>query len=150
MASKKLNFSIMIPATNAAIWKALWSDQGYRAWAEIFFEGSYIIADNFKKGSTVHFLSPDKSGIYSIIEQHEPNKSIVFKHIGNVKNGEAQALDEDSKNWTGSEEKYSLSNTEKGVKLQVDIDVLTEHLDFMQKTFPEALDVIKKMAIEAP
>ena len=82
MASKRLHFSIDIHASNDAIWKSLWSDQGYSDWASIFFEGSYLLTTTWNANGTIHFLSPDKSGIYSNIESHVPNESILFKHIG--------------------------------------------------------------------
>ncbi|TNM51559.1 hypothetical protein FHN55_22285, partial [Streptomyces sp. NP160] len=78
----RLKFSIDIKAEKTAIWKALWNESCYREWASVFFEGSYAVTDEWKEGSKVHFLAPDQSGIYSLIEKHIPNNIIQFKHIG--------------------------------------------------------------------
>ena len=143
MGVNKLQFSIDIEAKNSNIWHALWDDNSYREWANIFFEGSYAISNsNWEEGSKVLFLAPDQSGIYSIIEKHEPNECIQFKHIGNVLEGKEQVIDEETKKWTGARESYTLTK-EKYYILTIEIDVLDEHLEFMKEKLPLALDKIK-------
>ena len=139
----RLQFSIYIKAEKSKVWKAIWSDNSYQDWASVFFEGSYAITDNWKEKRTVLFLAPDKSGIYSIIEKHIPNKIMRFKHIGNVVKGLEQPVDDETKKWSGTTEIYTLTEGENSNKLTVDIDVLDEHLDFMKKSFPKALEKIK-------
>ena len=97
MKIHRLQFSIEIHAEKTRIWNALWKDSSYREWASVFFEGSYIVVNNWEEGSTVHFLAPDQSGIYSRIETHIPNTMIRFTHIGNVLEGKEQAIDEETK-----------------------------------------------------
>ena len=80
----RLQFSIDIEAEPIKIWKALWKDSCYREWVSLFEEGSYIKVDNWEEGSKILFLSPDQSGIHSLIEKHIPNKIIRFKHLGKV------------------------------------------------------------------
>lgn len=139
----KLQFSIDIKAEASKIWQALWDDSSYREWASLFFEGSYVVTNNWKEGSKVLFLSPDKNGIYSIIEKHIPNKTIMFKHIGNVAKGKEQPIDDNTKAWSGATEIYTLTKAAESHTLKVEIDVLDEHLDFMKNTFPKALERIK-------
>jgi len=143
MNINRLEFSIDIKAKSTEIWKALWDDSYYRDWASVFFEGSYVITDNWKEGSKVLFLSPDQSGIYSIIETHIPNKIMMFKHIGNVINGMEQPVDDETKKWSGTKEIYTLIEGIDCNTLTVEIDVLDKHLDFMNTTFPKALEKIK-------
>ena len=138
----RLEFSIDIKAEKITIWKALWSDSLYREWASVFFEGSYAVTDNWDEGSRVHFLAPDQSGIYSIIEEHIPNKIIRFKHIGNVLEGKEQPIDDETKKWSGATEIYKLIAGTEINTLTVEIDVLDEHLDFMKNTFPQALEKV--------
>jgi len=139
----RLQFSIEIKAEKNKIWKALWSDSLYREWAGVFFKGSYALTDNWKENSKVLFLAPDKSGIYSIIEKHIPNKFIMFRHIGNVIKGHEQPIDDETKKWSGATEAYTLFEEKDGTKLTVDIDILDEHLEFMKNTFPKALERVK-------
>jgi hypothetical protein len=102
MKINRLQFSIDIKAEKTAIWKVLWEDSSYRAWASVFYKGSYVICDNWKEGGKVLFLAPDQSGIYSIIEKYMPNNIIQFKHIGNVVKGKEQPIDDEAKKWTGA------------------------------------------------
>lgn len=143
----RLKFSIDINAEKTTIWKALWNENSYREWASVFFEGSYAETDDWKEGSIVHFLAPDQSGIYSIIEKHVPNNIIQFRHIGNVVKGKELPIDDEIKKWSGTTEIYRLSAGKNANKLEVEIDVLDEHLDFMTKTFPQALKKIKDNCI---
>lgn len=139
----RLHFSIDIKADKTVIWKALWNEDFYRDWASVFLEGSYAITDKWKENSKVQFLAPDKSGIYSIIETHIPNKVMKFKHLGNVVKGQEQPIDDETKKWSGATEIYTLSDGNEINKLTVEIDVMDEHLDFMKSTFPIALEKIK-------
>ena len=93
----RLEFSIIINADHTSIWKALWEDHSNREWASIFFKGSYMLVPKWEAGSHVHFLTPDQSGIFSRIEKYIPNKLIQFKHLGSVKDGIEQAMDEETK-----------------------------------------------------
>ena len=139
----KLQFSIDIKAKKSTIWKALWNEDSYKDWASVFFEGSYVVTNNWKEGSKVHFLAPDQSGIYSIIEKHVPNLIIQFKHIGNVIEGKEQQIDDESKKWSGATETYKLTKEKDVNTLTVEIDIMDEHLEFMTSTFPQALEKIK-------
>ena len=139
----RLQFSVDIKAEKAKIWKSLWNDSSYRDWASVFFEGSYAITDNWEEGSTVLFLGPDQNGIFSIIETHLPNKIIAFKHIGNVVKGEKQAIDDETRAWSGATEIYTLNEGIDSNTLTVEIDVLDEHLEFMTNAFPKALEKVK-------
>lgn len=143
----RLQFSVDIKAEKAKIWKVLWNENSYRDWASVFFEGSYAVSNNWEEGSKVLFLVPDQSGIYSTIEVHIPNKTIKFKHIGNVLKGKEQLVDEDAKKWCGATEIYTLIEGIGYNTLTVEIDVLNEHLDFMTSTFPKALERIKNNCI---
>ena len=140
----RLQFSIDIKAEKEKIWKALWDDTHYRDWSGVFGEGSHYVVDNWKEGSKIMFLASDQSGIYSIIERHVPNKTIQFKHIGNVVNGKEQLIDEEAKKWSGATETYSLKEGSGFFTLLVEIDILDEHLEFMSTKFPIALEKIKK------
>ena len=139
----RLEFTIEIEAEKSKIWEALWNKSSYRKWAGVFFNGSYVVTDNWKEGSIVHFLVPDQSGIYSTVEKHIPNEIIEFKHIGNVVTGKEQPLDEESKKWSGATEIYKIMEGKDANTLKVEIDVMDEHLEFMKITFPKALEEVK-------
>jgi hypothetical protein len=146
MAANRLEYSAEIKAENSKIWEALWDDESYRKWAGIFFEGSYLTTESWEEGSTIRFLAPDQSGIYSKIEKHILNEYIQFRHVGNVLKGEEQELDEETKAWTGAHESYKLIGSSDRNTLLIEIDVLDEHLDFMKEKLPLALEKVKELA----
>jgi hypothetical protein len=84
-----------------------------------------------------------------------------FKHIGIVKEGKEQPLNEESKKWSGVMENYTLKDaptassnplfmTSPGLttELSVEIDVIEDHQSYFQKTFPKALEKVKELAEE--
>lgn len=144
----RLQFSIDIKADKVRVWKALWSDTGYRDWSGVFGEGSHYLVENWKEGSNIMFLDAKQNGIYSIIEKYVSNKTIKFKHIGNVVNGKEQAVGDESENWSGATEAYSLKEDIGFVTLFVEIDILDEHLEFMTKKLPIALEKIKENSMK--
>lgn len=139
----RLQFSVEIKAEKTKIWEALWTDSNYRDWTSVFSEGSHAVTDDWKEGSRVMFLGPDKGGIYSTIETHIPNQKMSFKHIGLVVNGEEQPLDDETKAWSGTKEIYTLSEGDNCTILTVDIDVLDAHLESMKSTFSKAFEKVK-------
>lgn len=146
MKVNRLQFSIDIQADNSKIWKALWNENSYREWVSVFYPGSFFLAKDWKKGSKVLFLAPDQSGIYSIIEKHIPNKFIQFKHIGKVLKGKEQPIDNKTKAWSGTTEIYKITGDKDNKTLTIEIDVLEEHLEYMTKTFPKALEKMKLLS----
>jgi hypothetical protein len=144
----RLQFSVHINAEKSVIWNALWDDNLYRDWVGVFFEGSYAVTDDWKEGSTIQFLAPDQSGIYSTIEKHIPNTIMHFTHIGNVVEGKNLPVDDETKKWSGTTEIYTLTEKNDGNLLTVDIDIMDTHLEFMKATFPKALEIVKRNSEE--
>jgi len=140
----RLEYSIDIEASSERIWNALWNDEYYRDWSSVFGAGSHFLVDDWSEGSSIMFLGTDKGGIYSNIERYLPKKVVQFKHIGVVKDGQAQPIDEEVKKWTGCTETYSLNENDDRITLLVEIDVMDEHMEFMKNKLSLALDVVKK------
>lgn len=141
---EKISFSTSINASKNKVWDILWNDENYREWAAAFAEGSYAKSD-WNEGSKILFLDPKGSGMYSIIEKKVPGEFMSFKHIGEVKEGRELPVDE-TKGWNGSHENYTLKEAAGKTELIVEMDVADSFKDYFSKTFPVALDHIKKMA----
>lgn len=143
---EKLHFSININATKEKVWEALWNKENYKIWTAPFGEGSYYHGD-LKPNSRVHFLMPDGSGMYSDVMFFKENALVVFKHIGGMKGCKEQELDEKTTRWTGCFEVYRLieinANT---TELEIEVDITDEHIEFMKKRFPMALEKVKELS----
>jgi uncharacterized protein YndB with AHSA1/START domain len=142
---QKVNFSTSIKASKDKVWNALWDNENYKQWTRAFSEGSHAISD-WNEGSKILFLDGKGSGMYSTINKKIPGEFMSFRHIGEVKDGVEQPLDEKTKAWSGGLENYSLKEADGTTELNVELDVPGDFMDYFTKTFPVALENVKKMA----
>ncbi|MCU0347025.1 MAG: hypothetical protein MUC59_08775 [Saprospiraceae bacterium] len=143
---EKLTFTTNINAPRERVWQVLWDDASYRAWTAVFHEGSHAVSD-WQEGSKILFLGPDENGgtggMTSRIAKLLQNDTMIFEHLGEVKNG----VEDFSKGWTDAFEKYFLRQSADGVtELNVELDTVGEYASYFQETFPKALAKVKELA----
>jgi uncharacterized protein YndB with AHSA1/START domain len=143
---ERLQFRTEINSDPKTVWKALWDEANYRTWTSVFSEGSTVKTDGWKQGTTVHFLDGKGAGMYSRVDEHVPERSMVFEHLGMVKDGQEMPLDEETKKWAGAKESYRVDRNGDRSELVVEVDVTDGHADYFQKTFPPALEKVKQIA----
>ncbi|HSN60151.1 MAG TPA: SRPBCC domain-containing protein [Ferruginibacter sp.] len=146
---KKINFSISINASKEKVWNALWDNENYKKWTAAFSEGSHAVTD-WNEGSKILFLDGKGSGMYSTIAKKVPLEIMSFRHIGEVKDGVEQPLDERTKAWSGGLETYTLKEKDGITTVHVELDMLEDFKDYFTKTFPVALENVKKLAEGKP
>lgn len=139
-----IDFTVQIAAPPQKVWSCLWQDAHYRNWTSVFCEGSYAVSD-WKEGSKIQFLSPGAAGMYSIIESMQEPHKMLFKHIGEIKNGEEQPVT-DAQGWQDAREGYTLSFANGITTVVVTINVLETYAGYFTKTFPVALQKLKEIA----
>jgi uncharacterized protein YndB with AHSA1/START domain len=142
---KKLQFSTEIMAPKQKVWETLWADDNYRAWTSVFTEGSHAVTD-WNEGSKVHFLDGKGAGMYGIIEKKVDATFMSFRHIGEIKDGVEQPVDDRMKNWSEGRENYTLTQSGGITTLTVDLGAPEEFVDYFSGTFPKALAKVKEMA----
>ncbi len=135
-------FTISINAPQEKVWEILWNDETYRQWTSVFSEGSYAVS-NWQQGSKVQFLSADGGGMHSIIERLVPNEVMSFRHRGEIKEGVEQPP---SPSWDGATETYMLAQEGTGTRLTVQVDMLEDHANYFEQTFPDALQKVAELA----
>ncbi len=84
--------------------------------------------------------------MYSIIEKCIPNELMSFKHIGEIKSGIEQPLDEKTKLWDSALETYILIQNDKNTKLIISLNMFEEYTDYFNDTFPKAISENKRIA----
>ncbi|HAQ37570.1 MAG TPA: hypothetical protein PLU49_07725 [Saprospiraceae bacterium] len=141
-----LEFNIRINANAEKVWQSLWDSENYKKWASVFYPGSQYKTDDFAQGSRIYFISPIGDGMFSVIEKMEINKMVVFRHLGEVKEFVEQAVTDPSKSWENALESYKLRQEVTGTSLIVKVDILEDFRDYMNKTFPLAIQVIKQIS----
>ena len=142
---KQVEYKVQINAPREKVWKTLWEDKTYREWTKVFHEGSYAESD-WKEGSKILFLGPGKSGMYSMIDKMVPNEKMYFKHLGEVKSGVEQPIDESTKSWSGAKENYTLTEKDGGTELKAEMDSTDEMYDYFKDKFPKAMQLVKEIS----
>lgn len=143
---EKLSYKISIDAPREKVWESLWNQQTYSQWTSPFGEGSSIQIKDWNEGGRVHFTAAGGNGMYSDIVKMTENAYISFRHLGEVKGGQELPIDEKAKEWSGWMENYTLTEADGKTALLVEVDMLEKETEFMNKTFPKALDKLKEIA----
>jgi uncharacterized protein YndB with AHSA1/START domain len=137
---KKLRFSVKIDAPRERIWQVLWEPDCFRDWTSIFTEGAGArIQSEWRKGSRFEFFEGDV-GSYGIIEQLVPDESVVFKHLGELQEGQEEPYGRPRL------EMYTLRAQGKGSTLILQHEVLEEHRSMFEEATPKALARLKELA----
>ena len=142
---EKKEFRISIDAPREKIWNILWGEATYPVWTSAFAEGSRAETD-WKKGSRAIFYDGKNNGMISSIADNRPNEYMSIKHLGTIKNGVEDMDSEETKQWAGALENYTLKNNQGKTELIVDIDISGQYKDYFLKTWPKALDKVKELA----
>ena len=71
---------------------------------------------------------------------------MFFKHLGMVKKGVEQPLDEETKKWSGCMENYTLQESNGSTELTVEVDISEEMHAYFEEHFPKALEVVKTLS----
>jgi hypothetical protein len=135
-----LKFHIDINAPRERVWQVLWSYDSYRKWTAAFAPGSYAESD-WKEGSKIRFLGSEGNGMFSTIEKLIHADTMIFKHLGELKDGVELETD-----WAGARESYYLSGKGDLTSLDVTLDSVGEYKDYFNEAFPRALQLVKEMA----
>ena len=142
---EKHEFKTSIDAPREKVWNILWGDDSYSKWTSVFSEGSRAETD-WKEGSKVLFLDGKGSGMVSTVAANKPNEFMSFKHLGTVKDGVEDMDSEQTKEWSGAVENYTLKTVNGKTELIVAMDMTDEFKDYFLQTFPKALEKVKELA----
>lgn len=145
-----IEHKITVNAPRESVWNVLWNDATYRKWSAAFMEGSHAVSD-WKEGSKILFLGPEKSGMTSVIAAKRPNEFMSFKHLGIVSEGVEDTESEEAKKWRSSEN-YTLKDLGGKTELTVNFDgnIPAEFVGYFNEAWPKALQTIKELAESSP
>lgn len=144
---QKIRFTAPINAPREKVWDSLWGNIfHYNTWTSPFMEGSTVETDNWKEGSKVIFGDGSGSGMVAEVAANRPNEFMSFRHLGVLKDGVEDTSSEAVSSWAGALENYTLSGDNGTSTLQVEMDVTADFKEYMEKTWPVALEKIKGLA----
>lgn len=148
---KKLKFAVSIDAPAKKVYDVMLginNKSTYEQWTALFnptssYEGSW------NKGSKMLFIGTDekgeKGGMVSEIADNIPNRFISIRHYGLVQ-GNAEITDgPEVEKWANGFENYTFEENNKVTKVTVDLDTTEDFVDYMNETYPKALDKLKEL-----
>lgn len=141
---KTLRFESVIHAPRTAVWEAMLAPGTYRLWTAAFSEGSYY-EGSWETGARIRFLGPGGNGMVSVIAESRPSEFLSIRHLGMIKDGIEDTTSDAVRAWVGAFENYSFSDSGTSTRLEVTIDVTADFEDYMNRTWPKALAVLKAL-----
>jgi len=138
---EKVQFKKEINAPAEKVWGTLLGEESYPLWTAVFAEGSRVETD-WQKGSKAIFSDGKGHGMVSRIQENIPNEFISIIHLGELKDGK-EDLNQD---WGDAYENYTLESKNGKTMLTIDLNVGKDWIDYMEKTWPAALDKVAELA----
>ncbi|NUF84719.1 SRPBCC family protein [Acinetobacter seifertii] len=140
-----LVYEVEINAPIEKVWNVLWNSETYNAWTKFFAPDSSMRTD-WKIGGKTYFLDGEGNGMVSTIEEMKKPEVLIFKHLGMIKEGQEDLESEEVKVWSGSLEKYYLSQKNDITTLKVEVATLPEYIGMLKSGFIQGFDVVKYIA----
>lgn len=148
---KKLQFKVTIKAPVARIYDLMLgisNKSTYEQWTALFnptstYEGTW------EKGTKILFIGVDengeKGGMVSRIVDNIPNRFVSIQHYGLYKADKEITEGPEVEKWANGYENYSFEENNGSTTLTVDLDVNDDFLDYMNETYPKALEKLKEL-----
>jgi hypothetical protein len=107
------------------------------------YEGSWA------KGNKILFIGVDekgeKGGMVSRIAENIPNRFVSIQHYGLLKAGKEITEGTEVEKWANGFENYTFEENNGTTTVTVDLDTTEDFLEYMNQTYPKALDKLKEL-----
>lgn len=148
---KKLQFSVKINAPVSKVYEAmlgLKSKSTYEQWTSQFNPAS-TYDGSWNKGSKILFIGTDekgeKGGMVSEVVENIPSQFVSVRHYGLVKNDKEITEGPEVEKWAGGFENYTFKDNNGNTEITVDLDATDDFVEYMNQTFPKALEKLKEI-----
>lgn len=148
---KKIQFKISINAPISKVYDfmlGISSKSTYEQWTALFNSTS-TFDGNWNKGSKILFIGVDdkgvKGGMVSEIIENIPSRFVSIRHYGLVKGEKEITEGPDVEKWANGFENYTFDGDNGITMLTVDLDITEDFEDYMNQTYPKALDKLKEI-----
>jgi len=143
---EKLKYQIEVNASAEKIWDVLWNEKSYSQWTHFFSPGSRMATDWQIGGKTYFTDSGKKNGMVSTIAKIEKPKLLIFKHLGEIRDGVEDIESESVKAWNGALEGYYLEQKDHKTTLKIEVDADQSFKEMMDGGFRKGLEIIKQLS----
>jgi len=147
---KNLQFKIEINAPSSKVYDIMLgisNKSTYEQWTEIFNPTS-TYEGNWSKGSKMLFIGTNDGqleGMVSEIVENIPNSFLSIRHYGLIKSNIEITEGPEVERWANGFENYTFDENNVITSVTVILDTTDEFLDYMNQTFPIALQKLKEI-----
>ncbi|MBX7242829.1 MAG: SRPBCC domain-containing protein [Bacteroidia bacterium] len=148
---KKLQFTVSINAPVSKVYDLMLgisSKSTYEQWTALFNPTS-TYEGGWEKGSKILFVGVDeqgeKGGMVSRIAECIPHQFVSIQHYGLFKADVEITEGPEVEKWANGFENYSFEEINGITSLTVDLNTTEEFVDFMNQTYPKALEKLKEI-----
>jgi hypothetical protein len=148
---ERLHFKTTINAPAEKVYEimlGLRSKSTYELWTSAFNETS-TYEGSWDTNSKILFLgtteSGEKEGMVSKIVENSPVKFVSIQHLGLFKAGKEVMEGSEVEKWAGGYENYYFEKELESCVLRVELDTIEEFADYMNTSYPKALDRLKSI-----
>lgn len=149
--TKKIKFNVSINAPTKKVYNLMLginNKSTYEQWTAMFNPTS-TYEGNWSKGSKMLFLGTDekgdKGGMVSEIADNIPNRFVSIRHYGLLKANVEITDGPEVEQWANGFENYTFEENNGTTKVTVDLDITEDFVDYMNQTYPKALDKLKEI-----
>ncbi|HET8753896.1 MAG TPA: SRPBCC domain-containing protein, partial [Salinimicrobium sp.] len=104
---------------------------------------------SWDKGSKMQFIGTDengeKGGMVSEIVDNIPNRFVSIRHYGLLKENVEITDGPEVEKWANGFENYTFEEKDGTTLVTVELDTAEDFLDYMNETYPKALDKLKEI-----
>lgn len=148
---KKLQFKVSINAPVSMVYDCMLginSKLTYEQWTSMFNPTS-TYEGGWDKGNKILFIGVDekgeKGGMIARIAENISNSFVSIQHYGLLKADKEITDGPEVEKWANGFENYSFDENNGTTFITVDLDTSEEFLDYMNQTFPKALNKLKEI-----
>ena len=148
---KKMRFKVIINAPANKVYDVMLGISNkltYEQWTALFNPTS-TYDGNWEKGSKIQFIGTDekgeKGGMVSEIFDNIPNRFVSIRHYGLLKANVEITEGPEVEKWANGFENYTFEENNGTTTVTVDLDTTEDFLDYMNQTYPKALDKLKEI-----
>jgi uncharacterized protein YndB with AHSA1/START domain len=140
-----LQYRIDIDVDREVVWAAMTDPDSYKEWASAFSANSQFVGE-WKQGSFIDFIDPDRGGTRALLEEVRPLERIHARHVATISaDGRLDTESDVAKKWIGSLESYTLTETSRGTVLVVDIFSHEDFVEMLNDGWAKALPLLKSL-----
>ncbi len=131
-------------ASAKKVWDGMFEQENYKVWTSAFCEGSYYEGE-IKYDQKIKFLSPDLSGLSSVVRVCIPYFQVSFQHLVAINQGVEDYDSLEFAGWQNARETYTFTEENEITTLEIYQEVNTQEDNYFSKMWDKAFVKIRRL-----